>query len=274
MRIEIGCGGKVMRAAGSALVLTLMLATGSAYAAEAAGGEEKASGPTDWQAWTADTSVENIASLQRGARNFTSYCLGCHSLKYMRWSRIGNDLKIPPDELALDLVPVGDKPVNYIQTSMPAADAEAWFGKVPPDLSLMARERGVDYLYQLFKTYYVDPTRQTGANNLRLPNVAMPAVLSELEGLKKAVYKTVETHSADGKAGSEQVFDHFEQIAPGRMSAAEYDGFVRDTVNFLNYVGEPTQVQRHSIGLWVVLFLLVFTWLAWLMKQEYWKDVH
>jgi ubiquinol-cytochrome c reductase cytochrome c1 subunit len=102
----------------------------------------------------------------------------------------------------------------------------------------------------------------------------MPAVLSELEGLKKPVYKSVEHKGEDGKVGTEQVFDHFEQIAPGRLNAEEYDGFVRDTVNFLDYVGEPTQVQRHNLGLWVVLFLLVFTWLAWLMKKEYWKDVH
>ncbi len=276
MRIEIGCTVKVMRAVGSALLLSLTLAAGSAFAAdepEAAGGGEKVSQSTDWQTWTADTSVENSASLQRGARNFTAYCLGCHSLKYLRWSRIGTDLHIPPAELDQDLVPPGDKAVNYIQTSMPATDAETWFGKPPPDLSLMARERGVNYLYQFLKTFYVDPTRQTGANNLRLPNAAMPHVLSELEGLKKAVYKSVERHTADGKVQTEQEFDHFETLAPGRMNAAEYDTFVRDTVNFLDYAGEPTQVQRHSMGLWVVLFLLVFTWLAWLLKREYWKDV-
>jgi ubiquinol-cytochrome c reductase cytochrome c1 subunit len=153
---------------------------------------------------------------------------------------------------------------------MPPADGEAWFGKAPPDLSLMARERGTDYLYQLLTTFYVDPTRQTGANNLRLPSIAMPDVLSELEGLKSAVFRT-ETPPG---ASPEQVFDHFEPLAPGRMSVEEYDGFVRDTVNFLDYVGEPTQVERHQLGVWVVLFLLVFTWLAWLVKHEYWKDVH
>ena len=278
MRTEIGGTGKVMRSVSTSLIVTLALVAGAAFAAEPpaepAGGGEKASASTDWQAWTADTSVENTASLQRGARNFTAYCLGCHSLKFARWSRIGEDLKIPPEELEKDLIPVGDKPASYILTSMPAADSEAWFGKTPPDLSLMARERGVNYLYQFLKTFHVDPTKQTGANNMRLPNAAMPDVLSELEGLKKAVYKNLETHRADGKVESEQVFDHFEPIAPGRMSAAEYDAFVRDTVNFLDYVGEPAQVQRHSMGLWVVLFLLVFTWLAWLMKQEYWKDVH
>jgi ubiquinol-cytochrome c reductase cytochrome c1 subunit len=157
---------------------------------------------------------------------------------------------------------------------MPAADAVTWFGKQPPDLSLKARSRGKDYLYRLWTTYYVDPTRPTGANNLQLPAIAMPDVLSELEGLKRPVYKNVETQGADGKVTTEQVFDHFEIIAPGRMTPAEYDAFVRDLVNFLDYVGEPAQAARRSLGVWVVLFLLVFTWLAWLTKKEYWKDVH
>jgi ubiquinol-cytochrome c reductase cytochrome c1 subunit len=138
----------------------------------------------------------------------------------------------------------------------------------------MARARGADYLYQFLKTFYIDPTRPTGANNLRLPATAMPHVMSELEGLKRPVYKSVEKPGADGKLSTEQVFDHFEPVAPGRLTPAEYDDFVRDTVNFLDYVGEPTQVQRRSMGVWVVLFLLVFTWLAYLMKKEYWKDVH
>jgi ubiquinol-cytochrome c reductase cytochrome c1 subunit len=157
---------------------------------------------------------------------------------------------------------------------MPAADSEAWFGKTPPDLTLMARAKGPDHIYRLFTTYYVDSTRPTGVNNLELPSVAMPHVLSELEGLKRAVYKTEETRDAEGKVRKEQVFDHFEMIAPGRLTTAQYEAFVRDTANFLAYVGEPTQSARRSLGIWVVLFLLVFTWLAWLMKKEYWKDVH
>jgi ubiquinol-cytochrome c reductase cytochrome c1 subunit len=215
-----------------------------------------------------------MASLQRGARNFVSYCLGCHSLKYERWSRLAQDLAIPQQLLQQDLLPPGEKPGQYILTSMPAADAQNWFGKTPPDLTLMARARGVDYLYQLFKTYYVDPARPTGANNLTLPNIAMPHVLSELEGLKRAVFRDVVRHAEGGMETHEQVFDHFESIAPGRLTAAEYDGFVRDTVNFLDYVSEPTQAARRALGLWVVLFLLVFCWLTWLVKREYWKDVH
>ena len=227
----------------------------------------------DWKSWRADTSVSDLASVQRGARNFVSYCLGCHSLKYERWSRLGADLKIPGQLLEHDLLPPGAKSTGYILTSMPAADAEAWFGKAPPDLSLMVRARGTDYIYQFLTTFYVDPKSQTGANNLRLPATSMPAVLSELEGLKGAVLRT-ETVIVEGKPKSEQVFDHFETLAPGRMSLAEYDGFVRDTVNFLDYVSEPTQIERRQLGVWVVLFLLVFSWLAWLVKREYWKDVH
>jgi ubiquinol-cytochrome c reductase cytochrome c1 subunit len=224
----------------------------------------------DWESWRADTNVADLASVQRGARNFVSYCLGCHSLKYERWSRLGADLKIPGTLLEQDLMPPGARAADYILTGMPAADAEAWFGKTPPDLSLMVRARGKNYLYQFLTTFYVDPGSPTGANNLRLPATAMPDVLSELEGLKTAVFRS-EVHPG---APAEQVLDHFEPLAPGRMSLAEYDGFVRDTVNFLDYVSEPTQLERRQLGVWVVLFLLVFSWLALLVKREYWKDVH
>jgi len=258
----------------AALVASAVLAGGVAAEEAAAAKEEAPKAGADWMHWHANTSVTDLASVQRGARNFTSYCLGCHSLKYERWSRLGADLAIPGELLQKDLMPPGDKPNQYILTTMPAADAEAWFGKTPPDLSLMARARGKDYLYQYLKTFYVDPTRQTGANNLRLPATAMPHVLSELEGLKAAVFKDVTKSGEGGQATREQVFDHFEQITAGRLTPAEYDGFVRDTVNFLDYVGEPTQAARRALGVWVVLFLLVFTWFAWLMKRDYWKDVH
>ena len=248
-------------------------AEGAAAVGSTAGEEQSAKAGGDWKHWHVNTDVTDLASVQRGARNFTSYCLGCHSLKYERWSRLGQDLAIPETLLQRDLIPPGDKPAQYILTTMPAADAEAWFGKTPPDLSLMARARGPDYLYQFLKTFYLDPARQTGANNLRLPTTAMPHVLSQLEGLKVAVFKDV-TRSEGGEVMHEQVFDHFEQVAPGRLTPAQYDDFVRDTVNFLDYVGEPTQAARRALGVWVVLFLLFFTWLAYLMKREYWKDVH
>ena len=273
MRTNKNALGRILVVAivGCGLIAGAVVLSGPARAAE----EEKAKGlGSDWATSKAGVDVENKASLQRGARNFAQYCMGCHSLKYERWSRMAEDLDVPVELLQKDIMPPGDKPADYVLTSMPATDAVAWFGKAPPDLSLIARSRGVDYLYQLWTTYYVDPSRPTGANNLRLPSIAMPNVLSELEGLKRPVYKTVETKDADGKAHSEQVFDHFEVIAPGRLSTAEYEAFVRDTVNFLSYVGEPTQAARRHLGVWVVLFLLLFTWLAWLMKKEYWKDVH
>jgi ubiquinol-cytochrome c reductase cytochrome c1 subunit len=214
--------------------------------------------------------VADNTSLQHGARNFVNFCLGCHSLQFQRWSRIAADLSIPQEVLKTSLLPPGAKPADYIMTAMPAADAEAWFGKTPPDLSLMVRARGKDYVYRFLKTFYVDPSRPTGANNLQLPGTAMPAVLSDLEGPKRPVFKNVVT--AGGQ--TEAVFDHFQQLVPGRMTPADYDTFVRDTVNFLDYVSEPAQMQRRSVGIWVVLFLLAFTWIAWLLKKEYWKDVH
>jgi ubiquinol-cytochrome c reductase cytochrome c1 subunit len=265
----MGTEGGLRRSAAGVLLGALLLLSG-ARAAEQPGTAEQAKLGADWQEWHADNNVSDMPSLQRGARNYVSYCMGCHSLKYEHWSRLGEDLKIPPELLQTQLLPPGDKTTDYILTSMPAKDAEAWFGKAPPDLSLMVRSRGADYIYQLFKTFYVDPTRPTGANNLRLPNIAMPHVLSELEGLKRAVFRD-ETNASGGR---EQVFDHFEAVAPGRMSPAEYDQFVRDTVNFLDYVSDPSQTARRSLGVWVVLFLLLFTWLAWLVKREYWKDVH
>ncbi len=157
---------------------------------------------------------------------------------------------------------------------MPAKDAEAWFGKAPPDLSLIARSRGADYLYQFLKTFYVDASKPTGVNNLRLEGTAMPHVLSPLEGVKKAVFKTEETKGEDGKPHTERVFEKFETVVPGSLTEAQYDAFVRDTVNFLDYAGEPAQTKRRSLGVWVVLFLIAFTWLTMLMKKEYWKDVH
>jgi ubiquinol-cytochrome c reductase cytochrome c1 subunit len=228
------------------------------------GGSEQ-SAPVRWQSWRAGNSVLDRSSIQRGARNFMNYCNGCHSLKYMRYQRIADDLQIPTSVLTSDLVAPGSNSLDYITTAMPAADAVNWFGKQPPDLSLIARSRSVDYLYQFLKTFYSDPSRPTRSDNLAYPNAAMPAVLSDLEGVKAAVFRDEPT----GK-----VFDHFETLAPGNMTPEQFDGFVRDTVNFLDYVGDPSQVERRQIGLFVVLFLVALTILAYLLKKEYWKDVH
>lgn len=245
-----------------------MLLAASAQAAEEGGHA------ADWRSWRAGNQLDNVASLQRGARNFFGYCYGCHSLKYMRYSRMAEDLLIPPEQFEQYLLPAGSKATEYVLSSMPGPDAQAWFGKAPPDLSLMARARGTDYLYQYLKTFYVDPSKPTGANNLALDSTSMPHVLSELEGLKRAIFRDVEVRGEGGSTRTERLFEGFEQLAAGALRATEYDAFVRDTVNFLDYVGEPAQVARRALGVWVVLFLIVFTWLAWLLKKDYWKDVH
>jgi ubiquinol-cytochrome c reductase cytochrome c1 subunit len=251
------------------LLALALLFTPLAFAAA----DEGAAAPLDWQHWQAGNEVSNTASLQRGARNFFSYCAGCHSLKYVRYSRLAADLRISTDQLRADLLPAGATPADYVKASLAPADAVAWFGKVPPDLSLIARSRGTDHIYQFLKTFYADPSSPTRSNNLALSNAAMPAVLSELEGVKEAVFRNVEVN-VEGKATTEKRFDHFVTVVPGQMNEAQFNGFVRDTVNFLDYAGEPAQVDRRSIGVWVVLFLLVFTWVALLLKKEYWKDVH
>jgi ubiquinol-cytochrome c reductase cytochrome c1 subunit len=259
----------------SALAAVLLAASlvGSpvTFAAEAAGSGETGheTEGVDWQAWKAGNEITNEASLQRGARNFVNYCQSCHSLKYMRYSRMAKDLGITEELLRTQVIANGAKPTDYMVSTFPAADAENWFGRVPPDLSLVARAKGPDYIFRFLKGFYLDTSRPIGTNNLALPGAAMPAVLSDLEGVKRAVF-----HEGAGAAEHGPVVEKFEMVSPGVLSAEEFDGFVRDTVNFLDYVGEPAQAKRVHLGIWVVLFLLVFTWFAWLLKREYWKDVH
>jgi len=222
----------------------------------------------------ADNQISNLPSLQRGARNFMNYCSGCHSLKFMRYSRLAEDLKIPADQRDKYLVRPGDKPTDYIKSSMPLGDATEWFGKAPPDLSLVARSRGPDWIFNFLTTFYADPaSRQTGVNNLQLPGTAMPHVLASVQGVQNAVWRNVETRGEDGKPLVSREFEKFEPGVTGSVASEQYDEFVRDTVNFLQYVGDPSQVEREGLGIWVVLFLLVFTGIAYLLKKEYWKDV-
>lgn len=251
------------------LCAPLLLAAHAAEpAAEAPAATEAAA--VDWEHWQAGNDVSDLASLQRGARNFMNYCNGCHALKYLRYQRMADDLKIPPEALNASLVAPGSSSLDYITTAMPETDALNWFGKVPPDLSLIARSKGVDYIYRFLKTFYVDPKLATGTNNLAYPSTSMPAVLSSLEGVKAAVFRDT---GADAAGEVQKPVDHFQLLAPGQLSAAEYDAFVRDTVNFLDYAGEPAQIERHAEGIWVVLFLVLLTVLVWLLKQEYWKEV-
>jgi len=248
-----------------ALVLVATLLSGTAAASEG-GGES-------WRSWHADTDINSQASLQRGARNFVNYCLGCHSLQYVRYNRIAADLGLTEELLKKNLMFTGERPFDFVLSALPAADAETWFGRPPPDLSLIARAKDTDYLYQFLKTFYLDDSKPTGVNNLALENAAMPHVLADLQGLQKAVF-VLEKHDEGGQEMMLRRFDHFEPVAPGRLSEAEYDAFVNDLVNFLDYVSEPVRAQREHLGIWVVLFLIVFTLLAWALKKEIWKDVH
>jgi ubiquinol-cytochrome c reductase cytochrome c1 subunit len=215
------------------------------------------------------TDIRNTDSLQRGARNFMNYCSGCHSLQYLRYNRMAEDLEIPESELAANLMFTTGKAADTINSAMPK-DAESWFGKQPPDLSLMARARSVDYIYSFLKGFYVDKTRPWGVNNLYLPSVAMPDVLAGIQGLQKPVFK----NEPDAGGSARMVLVGVDSMSAGSMKPEEYDQFARDTANFLDYAGEPVKAKRQSMGVFVTLFLLVFFAFAYMLKKEYWKDVH
>ena len=254
-----------MRTKFTSVLLTLLIGVGAAQANEG--------GHAGWQR-AADNEVANLASLQRGAKNFMAYCSGCHSLRYVRYGRVAEDLKISDELRDQFLVKPGAKHTDYIKASMPEKDATEWFGKAPPDLSLVARSRSPDWIFNFLTTFYADPaSRQTGVNNLQLPGTAMPHVLAPLQGVQAAVWKNVEHKGEDGKPVLTHEFEKFEPGVAGSLSPDDYDEFVRDTVNFLQYVSDPSQVERQSIGIWVVLFLLMFTGIAYMLKKEYWKDV-
>src|SRR5579862_8168363 len=216
------------------------------------------------------TDINDIESLQRGARNFMNYCSGCHSLTYVRYNRMAQDLKIPDADLTANLMFTSTKVGDTIVSAMPADAAAEWFGKAPPDLSLIARERSPDYIFSYLKSYYVDATRPWGVNNLYLPSVAMPHVLASLQGTQKPVYKS----EKDASGNAHMVLVGVEALSPGSMSAEEYDVFVRDIANFLDYCAEPVKAKRQSLGIFVTLFLLVGFVFTYLLKKEYWKDVH
>jgi ubiquinol-cytochrome c reductase cytochrome c1 subunit len=238
------------------MLLAIGLLSGGIAAADEGGMDLQHSG----------TDISNVDSLQRGARNFMNYCSGCHSLTYLRYNRIGADLHIPDTELVKNLMFTTDKVFDGVNIAMSKTDSENWFGKQPPDLSLMARERGVDYIYSFLKGFYVDHARIWGVNNLYLPNVAMPDVLASLQGLQKPVFKP--------DSSARMVLVDVELMSPGAMKPEEYDQFVRDIANFLDYAGEPVKAKRQSMGVFITLFLLVFFVFAYLLKKEYWKDVH
>ena len=212
--------------------------------------------------------LSDRASLQRGAQLYMNYCAGCHSLKYMRYSRMAEDLGLTEDEVMKNLNFTGAKFGEQVQVSMPAAGGEKWFGKMPPDLSVISRVRGSDWIYTYLKSFYLDESRPLGWNNKLFPNASMPNPLWELQGLQHAEFGPVDP------ATGERHVEGLKVAQAGRQSAQEFDQTARDITNFLEYVGEPAALKRQSVGVWVILFLAALTFLAYLLKQEYWKDVH
>jgi ubiquinol-cytochrome c reductase cytochrome c1 subunit len=222
----------------------------------------------------AGNDVADVASLQRGARNFVNYCMGCHSAKYIRFNKLQEDLQLTDEQMQQNLMFRAKKTDELMEVSMMPADAERWFGQTPPDLTLVARSRGTDWLYSFLKSFYLDERAATGTNNLLLPGASMPHVLWELQGLQEAVFHTSEI---DGVAvehfGEPAYFEAFEVVQQGELSTEEYDQFVRDLVNFLDWAGSPEQLDRQRLGIWVIIFLFVFLIFAYLLKVEIWKDV-
>ena len=217
----------------------------------------------------AGNDISNIPSLQRGARNFMNYCSGCHSAQYVRFNSMGKDLDLSEGQMVDNLMFNAEKTFETIVNNMPAEDAKRWFGVAPPDLSLMARSRGSDYIYNFLRGFYVDDSKASGVNNIVLAGTSMPHVLGGLQGFQQAVYHE-DAHNSEEPA---MVFEGFELMTAGSMSVEEYDGFVRDTVNFLDYISEPVQLKRCVIGVWTLIFLTLFLIVAYMLKKEIWKDV-
>jgi ubiquinol-cytochrome c reductase cytochrome c1 subunit len=218
----------------------------------------------------------SLASLQNGAKLFVNHCLNCHSASSMRYNRL-HDLGLSDDQIRNNLLFSADKVGDMMTVAMKPADAKAWFGAVPPDLSVITRAKssgagsGADYLYTYLRTFYKDDTRPTGWNNMVLPNVAMPHVLWQLQGVRTA--KFVEEADPHDEGKKVHRFDGFQQVSPGTMSPQEYDTAVADLVGYLDWMAEPAQNTRKKLGVVVLLFLSVFAFLAWRLNASYWKDV-
>lgn len=205
----------------------------------------------------ANNDLSDKESLKRGFEAYLNYCLGCHQLQYQRYNRTFRDLGIDEKYGAANLMPTGEKVGDHITNTMPAKDAAKWFGTAPPDLTLEARLKSPDWIYTYLRSFYVDPNRPFGVNNTVFKDVGMPHVLQDLQGV--------------------QTLDENGNLTPaqgGTMSPEEYDEFVRDLTNFLEYVGEPNKLERQQLGYYVIGFLLILLIFSYLLKKEYWRDVH
>ncbi len=214
----------------------------------------------------ANIDPEDRASILHGAKNFVTYCLGCHSLKHIRYQRIAQDLRIDEMKVLADVAPQGASMYDPMHSAMNAHDSNKWFGIQPPDLSLIARSRNPDWLYTYLKSFYADPKKPLGTNNLVFKDVGMPNVFWQVQGEQHAKLKL-------GDDGNETI-DELELVEPGTLSEQEFDILVTDLVNFLAYVGEPVKQDRERIGKYVIFYLIMFLVIAYLLKKEYWKDVH
>jgi len=223
-----------------------------------------------------DIDWDDKAAMQRGARTFVNYCMSCHAASYSRYNRVGQDLGISDKQVLENLVFTTDingektKVGELMKITMTPAFAEQAFGVVPPDLSLIARSRGVNWLYNYLRGFYVDESRPLGVNNSVFDSVAMPHVLIEMQGYQKP--ETV--MKSDGQGGEHEVIVGFELIKPGTQSKSEYDQTVHDLVAFLDYLAEPYKQTRKNVGTGVIIFLLLLFILTYFLKKEYWKDIH
>ncbi|MGE4241637.1 cytochrome c1 [Ramlibacter sp.] len=247
------------------LLLILVAAFGIA-GAHAAGGDSIA-----WD--KAPNKTNDLPALQNGAKLFANYCLNCHSAAFMRYNRL-TDIGLSEQQIKDNLL-FGDAKVgDTMKAAIDPKDAKEWFGANPPDLTLIARSRsghggtGADYLYTYLRTYYRDDEKPTGWNNLAFPNVGMPHALWELQGEREPVFGTVKSHGLDVK-----VFQGWKQVSAGAMTPQQYDAAVGDLVGFLQWMGEPTQNTRVRVGVWVLLFLGIFTVIAWRLNAAFWKNV-
>jgi ubiquinol-cytochrome c reductase cytochrome c1 subunit len=217
--------------------------------------------------------TNDVAALQNGAKLFVNYCLSCHSAAFMRYNRL-RDIGLTEKQIKENLMFTTDKVGDTMKAAIDPKQAKEWFGANPPDLTLVARSRasgagsGADYLYTYLRTYYRDETKPTGWNNMAFPNVGMPHVMWELQGERRPVFETVSEHGHDV-----QKLKGWEQVTPGKMSPAEFDQATGDLVAFMQWMSEPVQNTRVRIGVWVMLFLAVFTVIAWRLNAAYWKDI-
>jgi len=212
--------------------------------------------------YKAINNINNKASLQRGAKYFVNYCSGCHSLKYMRMSTLAKDLDIEEKIFRKNLIFSSKKIGETMTIAMNEVDAEKWFGAAPPDLSLIARSKGADYVFAKLNTYYEDDESLTGYNNLAYPNTSMPNILANLQGGQKLI---LDSHNKPEK---------FTKVSSGSYSEKEYQQLTNDITNFLVYVSEPAKLKRYSMGFWVLMFIFLFTIIAYYTKKEFWKDIH